>query len=313
MDERQTQIRQGAGLEESRINTDLIDFLNKWSSPVLIVIGLIGLGWAGLRYMERARVAKIDNAYAAYEGAMAGGSPAPASLRNIAEEFGGVGSVAEMALLRTVDVYLRAAISGIEPGAELDSLTGRPANPDDVLDEARAQSYLTQARDLAGSVVASTEGDEGKALLRVQALMRLGAAREGLGSIEEAKAAYQLAAGTASGAGFRELAVVAEARAAAADRLGEVPALPSRADLAPLPGDEMLNSSGEIPMTLEEIMSMPSIGTNNPSGDTGTTAGSGDGAPPQEPVEPSGDPVEEPAADPTGGSEPPPGDGSGTP
>ena len=40
MDERQTQIRQGAGLEESRINTEFLDFLNKWSSPVLIVIGL---------------------------------------------------------------------------------------------------------------------------------------------------------------------------------------------------------------------------------------------------------------------------------
>jgi hypothetical protein len=309
MDERQTQIRQGAGLEESRINTDLIDFLNKWSSPVLIVIGLIGLGWAGLRYMERARIAKINNAYAAYEGAMAGGSPSPASLRNIATEFDGVGSVSEMALLRTVDIYLRAAIAGIEPGAEIDPVTGRPAQESDVLDAERTRNYLSQARDLAASVVASTEGEDGKGLLRIQALMRLGAAREGLGSIEEAKSAYASAAQAATAAGFPELAIVAESRAAAADGLAEVPTLPSRADLAPLPGDELLNSSGEVPMTIEEIMSMPSLGTNNPSGDSGTVEGSGDGAAPEQPAEPAA----EPTADPSSGDEPPAAGGSGSP
>lgn len=309
MDERQTQIRQGAGLEESRINTDLIDFLNKWSSPVLIVIGLIGLGWAGLRYMERARIAKINNAYAAYEGAMAGGSPSPASLRNIATEFDGVGSVSEMALLRTVDIYLRAAIAGIEPGAEIDPVTGRPAQESDVLDAERTRNYLSQARDLAASVVASTEGEDGKGLLRIQALMRLGAAREGLGSIEEAKSAYASAAQAATAAGFPELAIVAESRAEAADGLAEVPTLPSRADLAPLPGDELLNSSGEVPMTIEEIMSMPSLGTNNPSGDSGTVEGSGDGEAPEQPAEPT----EEPTADPSSGDEPPANGGSGAP
>lgn len=297
MDERQTQIRQGAGLEESRINTDLIDFLNKWSSPVLIVIGLIGLGWAGLRYLERAKIAKIDSAYAAYEGAMAGGSPSPASLRTIASEFKGVGSVPEMALLRTVDVYLRAAISGIEPGAELDPLTGLPSQDSDLLDEERARGYLSLARDLAGTVVESTASDDGRLLLRVQALMRLGAAQEGLGSISEAKASYKRAAEAARAGGFPELGVVAESRADKADSLAEVPTLPSRADLAPLPGDELLNSAGEVPMSLEEIMSMPSLGTNNPSGDSSTTAGDGaapagpDADPGAEPAEPaSGDP-----------------------
>ena len=65
MDERQTQIRQGAGLEESRINTEFLDFLNKWSSPVLIVIGLIGLGWFGLNYLERSKQSRMNNAFAA--------------------------------------------------------------------------------------------------------------------------------------------------------------------------------------------------------------------------------------------------------
>lgn len=255
MDERQTKIREGAGLEESRINTDLIEFLNKWSSPVLIVIGLIGLGWAGLRYLERAKVAERNNAFAAYEGAVAGGTPSPASLRNIAGEYAGTGAVAELALLRTVDVYLQAAISGIEPGAELDSATGRPVEETDLLDADGVRGYLAQARDLSRQVADLSAGEAGRALIRVQALMRLGAAEEGLGEIEAAKASYNSAAEAARQAGLPELAVLAENRAAAADSIDPSITLPPQASLAPLPGDAAGPGAGAT-MSLEELMSM---------------------------------------------------------
>lgn len=295
MDERQTKIREGAGLEESRINTDLIDFLNKWSSPVLIVIGLIGLGWAGLRYLERTKVAELNNAFAAYEGAVSGGSPSPASLRNIAGEYSGTGAVAELALLKAVDVYLQAAISGIEPGAEIDSATGRPVQVDDALDAEGVRGYLSQARDLSRQVAESTGGESGRELIRVQALMRLGAAEEGLGSMDAAKAGYTSAAITARESGLPELAVLAENRAAAVDTLDTAIVLPSQASLAPLPGAATGPGVGSS-MTLEELMSMQeAIRAEDAPAETGTA-----------------DPMEAPAADPAG--EPTtPGGGSETP
>ena len=35
------QIRERAGLEEARLNQDFIDFVTKWSTPLLVVIALV--------------------------------------------------------------------------------------------------------------------------------------------------------------------------------------------------------------------------------------------------------------------------------
>ena len=80
MDDRQTQIRQGEGLSESRVNQDFIDFLNKWSSPVLLVLAVAALTWAGLQWMEKKKIEKVNNAFADLEAATAGNNPSPASL-----------------------------------------------------------------------------------------------------------------------------------------------------------------------------------------------------------------------------------------
>lgn len=302
MDDRQTKIRAGAGLEESRINTELVDFLNKWSSPVLIVIGLIGLGWFGLNYMQRAKVAKLNNAFAAYESTVAGGNPSPASLRNIATEYAGVGAVGELALLRTVDLYLRAAISGVEPGAELDPMTRLPVNETDLLDADRARGYLSQARDLSRQVAQSTERAAGRELIRVQALMRLGAAEEGLGQIEQAKAAYARAGEVARAAGFPELGLVADARAERAGTLTDVPSLPARASLPALPGERFLDAGGDLPLNFEDLMSIPMF-QNLMSDPEGQPEG-----------QPEGSGVDDPGADGAGAGGADPGAGaSGTP
>ena len=38
LDRRTRQITEGAGLEESRLNQDFVEFLKKWSTPLLLVI-----------------------------------------------------------------------------------------------------------------------------------------------------------------------------------------------------------------------------------------------------------------------------------
>jgi hypothetical protein len=303
MDERQTQIRQGAGLEESRINTEFLDFLNKWSSPVLIVIGLIGLGWFGLNYLERSKQSRMNNAFAAYEAAVSGGTPSPASLRNIAGEYSGVGSVGELALLRTVDIYLRAAISGVEPGAEVDPSTGLAANETDRLDADRTQSYLSQARDLSRQVVQAVEQEDGRRLLLVQALMRLGAAEEGLGQIEQAKASYTRAGEVARSAGFPELGTVADRMVSTADRAAAGVSLPSRAVLVDLPGEQFADPSGDLPMNIDDIMSLPAFQNLMQDAEAGQPSSEDPSAEPA----PTGDtPGSAPATDPAPAADPAP-------
>jgi hypothetical protein len=41
MDERQTQIRERAGLEEARYNQDFIEFLRRFGTPILMVAAVI--------------------------------------------------------------------------------------------------------------------------------------------------------------------------------------------------------------------------------------------------------------------------------
>ena len=44
MEERQTQIREGAGLEESKLNVEFIDWLQRWSTPILLLVAGAALG-----------------------------------------------------------------------------------------------------------------------------------------------------------------------------------------------------------------------------------------------------------------------------
>jgi len=285
MDDRQTQIRSGAGLEESRLNEDFIEFLKKWSTPVLWLIVAIGGAWWGLRYLKEQRIARVDNAFASLNEASSGGNPSPASLRTIAADYEGVRSVSELALLQTVDIYLRAAISGMEPGAEIDPATGAPVNDSDLLDEGRTTSYLSQARDMSRGVVDTTAGVAGKELLNLQAWMRLGASQEGLGSPVDAKASYDRAAGVAREGGFPALALLAEARRDAVGAGMTLEALPSDESLVPLPGEEPVEAPVAIPEVIDE-----------------TGAAIDDGADPAE-TDPATDPVADPADDGTGDAE----------
>ncbi len=265
MDDRQTQIRSGAGLEESRLNEDFIEFLKKWSTPVLWLIVIVGAAWWGLRYLKEQRITKRDNAFATLNEAVSGGNPSPSSLRTIAADYSGVGSVSELALLQTVDIYLAAAITGVEPGAEIDPLTGVPSNETDLLDGEQITSYLSQARDLSRGVIDSTAGVAGRELLNHQAWMRLGAAQEGLGSIEDAKASYGRAADAARGGGYPALAAVADARAAAAGSV-TLGSLPSRDELASLPGEEQ----ADLPTGLPAVTgNTGSAGDSEPGSDVG--------------------------------------------
>src|SRR5437868_5931135 len=97
MEDRQKQIREGAGLEESRLNTEFIDFLKKYSTPILVVIAVAAGGYAGFNYLQKQRDLARDHAFVQFEAAL--GSHNPKSLTAVADENSSRGAVAPMARL----------------------------------------------------------------------------------------------------------------------------------------------------------------------------------------------------------------------
>lgn len=229
MDDRQTKIREGAGLEDSRVNQEFIDFLNKWSSPVLIVLAIAALTWAGLQKLEQMRQEKIDQAFSEYESVVAGGNPSPNSLKTIAEdaEKKNVDSVAHLARLREVDLYLGAYALGLAPGAQIDQATQSVSNPDDILDDQRREQYRALAETTAKQVLTATEGDEDKVVFAMQAISRLASVEESRDDFDAARSYYERLSSLAEQHKFPSIQSYAQQRIAGLDELARIGSLPT--------------------------------------------------------------------------------------
>ncbi|MFG0298837.1 MAG: hypothetical protein ACF8K1_04460 [Phycisphaerales bacterium JB047] len=236
MDDRQTKIREGAGLEDSRVNQEFLDFLNKWSSPVLIVLAVAALVWAGLQKLEQMRNTKIDQAFSELEAATLGTTPSPTSLNAIAEDYAGVRSVPELAKLTAVDIYLRAFTTGVEPGAQVDQATST-YKPEDVLSEEKLNQRLDLAEATANEVLASSENEPGKAMFAMQALTRLAVIQECRDDFDAAKGYYERLKALSEKEQYPSIGVFADSRIANLDSLQSVDALPSRDQVPLLPGE----------------------------------------------------------------------------
>lgn len=233
MDERQQQIKSGAGLEESRINEDFKEFLEKWGFWLLLLVA-VGFGglWAFQKLEER-RVAKVDAAFAAYEGAAGSANPSPDALRRVADEYEGVRSISDLARLRSADIYLHSARTGLLPGAEYDA-EGELTNEDDLLTDEQVARQLDQAQGLYALVYESAEASG--SVLSIEAAFGMGAAGESKGDVELARRGYEAAKAAATRHGRPVLARAAGARLEAiADGVPERLALFSEDDLPELP------------------------------------------------------------------------------
>src|SRR5690606_15713326 len=67
MDDRQRQIKEGAGLEESRINKDFLDWLLKWGPVLVLVAAGIILAMRGVQFLEDRRVARVNEGFSELE------------------------------------------------------------------------------------------------------------------------------------------------------------------------------------------------------------------------------------------------------
>ncbi len=245
MDKRQTKIVEGAGLDEGRVNQEFIDFLNKWSSPVLFGLALIAGGWWYWNYRAEQKIAYRDSALVQLENASLSGNPNPVTLVALADEFGNIPGLAPRALLAAADVRLSAASRGVFPGAtvEQDGTVGEDdlLTDEDRLDEfAKADKLYKQAWDL-------TTADSDMAIHAVGAASGMAAVAESLGDVEAARTAYERVIEIAQREGFAQHEAIAtsryetlEERLSTAPKLFEKDALPEEYADRPLPGEIML-------------------------------------------------------------------------
>ncbi|MEM1329806.1 MAG: hypothetical protein AAGG07_04525 [Planctomycetota bacterium] len=250
MDDRQSQIREGAGLEESRVNQEFVDFLKKAFWPVMIIVAVAVVSFRGFQMYEQAKEASLAQAFFDLDVTLASDTPSPEALAALADEHEGQGSVSSIARLEAADIARRAAITGVEPGL--------PTPGPDATDEERAEAsvdetergaYLDRADELYSRVWQDTESDAGQGLLAISAGYGLGAVSEARGAWDDAADRYDRVSELAALRGFDLQARIAKRRAEDI-RGGARP--PRIWQAAELPEDELVMGESDLPGRSDE-------------------------------------------------------------
>ncbi|MEM8757114.1 MAG: hypothetical protein AAGF47_04945 [Planctomycetota bacterium] len=256
MDDRTTQIKEGAGLEESRINTEFIELLQKWSSPILLILALIVGAYAGNNWLKAQRNNTVNEAFQNHAEITETASPSPASLSAVAAEHRDIKAVGILAKLRHGRILLESVRTGGKPGAEFETdedgaVIGTYAEADRLTEDDRARA-LDQAAGLFQEAADLAGDDLGNQIHRIAASFGLAAVAETRGDLDAARRAYGEASAAAEAASFPAYIALADERIASLDAGAIVPvALFSDADLPepPQPEPEPEPAPGTEPTT----------------------------------------------------------------
>lgn len=250
------QIRERAGLEEARLNQDFIEFVTKWSTPLLLLLAL-GVGGNYLyQHYTRRQSERLALAFEQLAAAAAVANPSPESLRAVAVEFEGVGSVGELARLKAADAYLRSVMRGVKPGAEVNQDGTSKSISDEMTPEDR-ESFLGLAAQEFQAVADSTRGVANKESLYIGALFGLASVAESRGDAEAAKKYYeQVRSASANVPGFAEFASVAGKRIENLPRVLAVNKLPAKATLPPATKED---EKPAMPLTVPDAPAGPGL------------------------------------------------------
>lgn len=245
IDQRHTQIREKAGLEESRLNQEFIGFLQKWSTPIMAVIAVAALGYIGLGKLRDQRVAKVNAAFRELQSVSLSGTlnASPESLIGVAVMYDDVPGVAILARLGAADALLQSVRTGLRPGAVL-TADNTPESPDDVLTDADRQSALARAAELYQQVLDRSASVEGQELHAIGALYGLATVDAMNGDTAAAKGHLERVKSLAEKSGFDLHVKISDARLAALDAPTPAPILVSRSELPQPPAPP------EVPMPL---------------------------------------------------------------
>ncbi|MBX3364551.1 MAG: hypothetical protein KF866_07280 [Phycisphaeraceae bacterium] len=284
MDERQRQIREGAGLEESKLNVEFIDWLKKWGPYFLITLAVVVLVWRGTEFLKQRRQQTVDKAFIEYrqltEALLFTGelNTSPESFIQFAEAHKRTPGLASEASLEAARIFMRAVSVGVEPGARMQA-DGSYAETD-LLTDARREQLVGRARDLYAIVLEATEGKIGMDLLAVQAAFGLAAAGEALERWDEASGWYDRAIAIADAARFIELSALASERKEGLAKLKSLPRLYAQAELPRRP-EPLLDSGFDLQQWFPDVPpdlapEADSGTTDDPDGDTPPEAGAAD-------------------------------------
>ncbi|MBU6414104.1 MAG: hypothetical protein KGS45_11595 [Planctomycetes bacterium] len=240
MDKRHFEIRERAGLEESRLNYEFIDFLKKWSTPILLVVAVVALGYAGWQRYTKSKSTQVADAFKDLNAAsgsyrldrvnarlvnpLSAGDANPDVLRSVAEDYPKIRGVATLAKLQAADAYLRAVRVGAKPGATY-TPDGALSSPDDALKPEDVTSYLDNADALYREILTTAQATQGQLLMQINALHGLAAVAESRSKFDEAKANYTKLIELCDGGPFAAHADVARKRIASLDGLVVLPTL----------------------------------------------------------------------------------------
>lgn len=288
MDNRQTEIREGAGLHESRLNVEFIEWLRRYSTPILIVLAAIALAYFGWMRMGQLRESRLDDAFYQLSSAIEAGSPE--ALLAVASEHEGRAAVPHLARLAAGDVYLRAARTGLRPGAAVNA-EGLPEDESDLLSEAEIERMLDQAEQAYRAVVTRTREDRRKAMHTINGLFGLAAVAESRADFEAAREHLTRLAELADRVGLRGHASQARHMIETIDDYRDEVRLYARAELPERPADDpdqwRLDLEDQVPELIDDPAGLglppdpggetfPDIDPGS-GGDGGDAGGGGDG------------------------------------
>ena len=234
MEKRQSQVRVGAGLEEARLNQEFLDFLQKWSTPALVVLALAAGGYWFYNKRVQDTENRDDAGFRELDQLLASGDPSPDSLEQIAREYPKTGTVAARARLEAADAKMLSVITGTRPGAKLKT-DGTLEDPADQLTDKDREAMLAQAEALYRQVQGDVRSNAAARPLAIGAMFGLAAVAESKGDLAGARQRYEDIAAFTDKTPFESKGALARRRIEGLGKLEKLPPLVSESQIPKLP------------------------------------------------------------------------------
>ena len=221
MDDRQTRITEGAGLEESRLNKEFIEWLNVWGFRILMVVLVLAATWVGKTRWDQYTERRLDVALVELEAEIVTGSPD--GLVALAKAHKGIPSVWQQAMLNAAAINLESGRKALVPG-------GDPENPDDFLTGQAANKQIENAAAIYTQIIDSV----GRSSTTINVLdARAGriASLISLQNADGARTELNELIVLLEASGYTDLKRQTEERLASLDELISTPMLPSYTEL----------------------------------------------------------------------------------
>lgn len=230
MEQRQTEIREGAGLQESRINAEFVELLKKFSTPILVIVAILAGGYWFYNKQKESRLRAIDESFTQLDSAIA--SRSITSLAGVAADATPAASAGLLARLTSADMHLQAYRTSIPVGTEVDGMGNLIGEGAAFLTAEQRDGELKAAEEQYQIVLSQTQSDAGKLPLTLSSLTGLAAVAESRGQLDVAKSHYDSIIAKARAAFMDPLVKVMEARVKSLDQLKQPGRLYTASELA---------------------------------------------------------------------------------